>query len=125
MGELNRAGTFRRNRFSGGMQSVSSDLFLDAANPISFALAFVVQSANFREMPAFVRLAEEVNADAVVFQRYYSFGHEGSDAYSAKDVASPAHPEHQDLKAVLADPILQSPRVLQTFMAQLVDRPAL
>jgi hypothetical protein len=125
MGDLSRAGTFRRNRFSGGLQSVSSDLFLDAANPISFALAFVVQKANFREMPAFVRLAEEVDADVVVFQRYYSFGHEATGAFSAKDVASPAHPEHQELQAILEDPILQSPRVLQTFMAQLLDRPAL
>ncbi len=123
MGELSKAGTFRRNRFSGGTQSVSSDLFLDAENPVSFVLAFVVQSANFREMPAFVRLAEEVNADVVVFQRYYSFGHEGRDVFSAKDIASPAHPEHQELQAILEDPILQSPRVLQTFMAQLVDRP--
>jgi len=123
MGEISKAGTFLRNRFSGGVQSVSSDLFLDAEKPISFALAFVVQSANFREMPAFVRLAEEVNADVVVFQRYYSLGHEQSGVFSAKDVASPIHPEHQELQAILADPILQSPRVLQTFMAQLVDQP--
>ena len=123
MGELSRAGTFRRNRFSGGTQSVTSDLFLDTEHA-SFVLAFVVQRANFREMPAFVRLAEEVNADTIVFQRYYSFGHEGSDVFSSKDVASPAHPEHAELQAILADPILQSPRVLQTFMAQLIDRPA-
>lgn len=122
MGELSRAGTFRRNRFSGGTKWVTSDLLLDARDPISFVLAFVVQSANFREMPAFVRLAEEVNADIVVFQRYYSFGHEGSGAFSAKDVASPAHPEHQELQAILEDPIMRSPRVLQTFIAQLVDQ---
>ena len=124
MGELSRAGTFLRNRFSGGVQSVSSDLFIDARNPISFALAFVVQSANFREMPAFVRLAEEVHADSVVFQRYYSFGHEGGGVFSAKDVASPAHPEHHELQAILEDPILQSPRVIQMFIAQLVDQPS-
>jgi hypothetical protein len=123
MGEISRAGTFLRNRFSGDIQSVSSDLFLDAENPISFALAFVVQSANFREMPAFVRLAEEVNADSVVFQRYYSFGHEGGAVFSAKDVASPAHPEHQELQAILKDPIMQSPRVIQMFVSQLVDQP--
>ena len=122
MGELSRAGTFRRNRFSGGVQSVSSDLFLDARDPVSFVLAFVVQSANFREMPAFVRLAEEVNADVVVFQRYYSFGHEGGGVFSAKDVASPAHPEHQELQAILEDPIMQSPRVIQTFIAQLTSQ---
>ena len=124
MGELNRAGTFLRNRFSGGVQSVSSDLFLDAEKPITFALAFVVQSANFREMPAFVRLAEEVDADSVVFQRYYSFGHEGGGVFSAKDVASPAHPEHLELQAVLDDPLMQSPRVIQMFIAQLLDQPS-
>ncbi len=124
MGELSKAGTFRRNRFRGGVQSVSSDLFLDAESPISFALAFVVQRANFREMPAFVRLAEEVHADVVVFQRYYSFGHEDSGVFSSKDVASSAHPEHQELQSVLEDPILQNPLVLQTFMAQLIDRPS-
>jgi hypothetical protein len=124
MGELNTAGTFLRNRFRGGVQSVSSDLFLDAEKPITFALAFVVQSANFREMPAFVRLAEEVNADSVVFQRYYSFGHEGGDVFSAKDVAAPAHLEHQELQTILNDPILQSPRVIQMFMAQLIDQPS-
>lgn len=124
MGELSKAGTFRRNRFRGGVQSVSSDLFLDAESPISFALAFVVQKANFREMPAFVRLAEEVHADVVVFQRYYSFGHEDSGVFSSKDVASAAHPDHEELQAVLGDPILQSPIVLPTFMAQLVDRPS-
>ncbi len=123
MGEISKTGTFLRNRFSGGMQSVSSDLFLDAENPISFALAFVVQSANFREMPAFVRLAEEVNADSVVFQRYYSFGHEGGDVFSTKDVASSNHPEHQELQAILEDPIIQSPRVIPMFIAQLVDQP--
>ncbi|HEX8142061.1 MAG TPA: hypothetical protein VF553_05655 [Pyrinomonadaceae bacterium] len=119
MGEMSRAGTFRRNRFAGGMQSVSSDLLLDIEDPVSFLLAFVVQSANFREMPAFVKLAEEVGADAVVFQKYYSFGHEGAAVFSSKDVVSPSHPEHEELKAILQDPIMQSPRVNRMFISQL------
>lgn len=123
MGEMSRAGTFLRNRFAGGVQSVSSDLHLDAENPISFALAFVVQSANFREMPAFVKLAEEVSADAVVFQKYYSFGHEGAEAFSSRDVSSPAHPEHEELLAVLQDPAMQSPRVLSAFINQIARLP--
>jgi hypothetical protein len=123
MGELSKAGRFLRNRFAGGGQSVSSDLFLDVAHPVSFVLAFVVQSANFREMPAFVKLAEEVNADAVVFQKYYSFGHEGAAVFSAKDVTSPAHSEHEQLLSVLRDPAMQSPRVIQLFMDQLAHPP--
>jgi MoaA/NifB/PqqE/SkfB family radical SAM enzyme len=123
IGEMSKAGKFRRNRFAGGMQSVSSDLFLDAKDPVSFVLAFVVQSANFREMPAFVKMAEEVGADVVVFQKYYSFGHEGAAVFSAKDVAAPAHPEHGQLQAVLQDPVMQSPCVIQTFMDQLAHPP--
>jgi len=121
MGEMSRAGKFRRNRFAGGMQSVTSDLLLDARNPVSFVLAFVVQSANFREMPAFVKLSEEVGADVVVFQKYYSFGHEGAAEFSAKDVAAPAHPEHQQLQAILQDPLMQSPLVIQAFLSQMTD----
>jgi MoaA/NifB/PqqE/SkfB family radical SAM enzyme len=123
IGEMSKAGKFRRNRFSGGMQSVSSDLFLDAKDPVSFVLAFVVQRANFREMPAFVKMAEEVGADVVVFQKYYSFGHEGAAVFSAKDVAAPGHPEHEQLQAILQDPVMQNPRVIQTFIGQLAHPP--
>jgi MoaA/NifB/PqqE/SkfB family radical SAM enzyme len=124
IGEMSKAGTFGRNHFTGRVQSVGGDLLLDAEDLFSFVLGFVVQSANFREMPAFVRLAEEVEADGVVFQKYYSFGHEGAAVFSAKNVASPAHPEHQQLRAILMDPTMQSPRVVQTFIAQLTDRQA-
>jgi MoaA/NifB/PqqE/SkfB family radical SAM enzyme len=123
IGEMSKAGKFRRNRFAGGMQSVSSDLFLNAKDPVSFVLAFVVQSANFREMPAFVKMAEEVGADVVMFQKYYSFGHEGAEVFSAKDVATPAHPEHEQLQAILQDPVMQSPLVIQTFIDQLAHPP--
>lgn len=122
MGVLSKAGTFRRNRFAGERQSVSSDFFLDAERPVSLVLAFVVQSANFREMPAFVKLADEVDAD-VIFQQYYSFGHETAAAFSAKDVASPAHPEHDEFQEVLRNSIMQSPRVHPIFMSQFSKRP--
>ena len=123
MGEMSKTGAFRRNRFAGGLQSVRSDFELDAKDPVSFVLAFVVQRANFREMPAFVQLAEEVGADVVVFQKYYSFGHEHADVFAAKDVASPAHPDHRQLQAILEDPMMQSPRVSQAFIKQLMDQP--
>jgi MoaA/NifB/PqqE/SkfB family radical SAM enzyme len=124
MGEMSRSGTFRRNRFAGGLESATSELLLDGKEPNSFVLAFVVQSANFREMPAFVRLSEEVGADIVVFQKYYSFGHEAASVFSAKDVASPAHPDHQKLRAILEDPMMHTPRVSLAFMTHLTDQAA-
>jgi hypothetical protein len=58
-----------------------------------------------------------------VFQKYYSFGHEGAAVFSAKDVAAPEHPEHEQLLAILQDPLMQSPRVIQTFIGQLAHPP--
>lgn len=123
MGELSRSGTFLRNRFAGGTHSVTSDLHLAMEEPYSFIIAFVVQSANFREMPAFVRLGEEIGAD-VVFQKYYSFGHEPSSIFASKDITSPAHPEHDEFQAILRDPAMRSPRVVPTFFTQFETRSA-
>jgi hypothetical protein len=74
-------------------------------------------------MPEFVRLGEEIGAD-VVFQKYYSFGHETADVFASKDVTAPDHPDHAEFQAVLRDPALQSPRVAAIFLAQLETRSA-
>lgn len=123
MGELNRAGTFLRNRFAGGTHLVKSDLQLDVEQPDSFVIAFVVQSANFREMPAFVQLGEDLGAD-VAFQKYYSFGHELPAMFASKDITSPSHPEHEQFRAILRDPAMASPRVVKMFLSQLESRTA-
>lgn len=123
IGALHRAGTFARNREVDGESLFGSDLEADGRRPASFAIAFVVQSANFREMPDFVRLAEELGAEAT-FQKYYSFGHESPAAFSSKDVTSPAHPDHEHLQEILRHPALQGGPVLPLFLAQLGTRTA-
>lgn len=123
MSEVNGAGTFIRNRFAGGTHLVKSDLELDMKRPDSFVIAFVVQSANFREMPAFVRLGEELGAD-VAFQKYYSFGHEPPAIFASKDITSPSHPEHDEFQAILRDPAMGSPRVVEMFLSQFETRTA-
>lgn len=120
MGALNKTGAFRQNRLAHSRKSaVSQFRIMECNSPIGFGIAFVVQSANFREIPTFVRLAEEVGADMVLFQRYYNLGHEASSIFAAKNVASPAHPEHEQLRAILKDPIMQSPLVSPLFLSQL------
>jgi hypothetical protein len=47
----------------------------------------------------------------------------GAAVFSAKDVAAPAHPEHEQLQAILQDPVMQSPLVIQTFIGQLAHPP--
>ncbi|HEX9983967.1 MAG TPA: radical SAM/SPASM domain-containing protein [Thermoanaerobaculia bacterium] len=118
MGELSRAGTFLRNRPADVPQSFATELHLDMDEPYSFVISFVVQSANFREMPAFVQLGEELGAK-VLFQKYFSFGHEAPAVFAAKDVTSPEHPEHAELQAILRHPALRGPHVVQTFLRQM------
>lgn len=122
--ELSRAGTFSRNAFVDGTRAVSTDLRPEEEEPAyRFTINFVVQSDNFREMPAFVQLAEELGA-GVVFQKYYSFGHEPAATFASKDITSSAHPEHAAFQAILRDPAMRSPRVLHAFLSQFETRTA-
>src|SRR3954463_9472729 len=98
-GELRQAGHFARD--------ASGDIGDQATG---FGICFVVQSANFREMPEFVRLGRDIGVDYVAFQKYISFGHEAA-AYSGKDVASPAHPDHAEFLEILNGPELRDERV--------------
>jgi MoaA/NifB/PqqE/SkfB family radical SAM enzyme len=123
MSEIDRAGTFLRNRSTAETPTVRTDLNVVMEEPYSFVIAFVVQRENFREMPAFVRLGETLGA-AVVFQKYYSFGHEAPAVYAAKDVTAPSHPDHAEFQAILHDPVMQSANVSRAFLRQLETRTA-
>ncbi|CUJ93236.1 hypothetical protein RUE5091_01311 [Ruegeria denitrificans] len=64
---------------------------------------FVVQASNFREMLAFVDLAQEMNANGVYFLRLRNWGHVTPQEFKTQDVCSSDHPEHSDLLAILSD----------------------
>ncbi len=76
-----------------------------------FTLNFVVQKANYREMPDIVRLAKSWNARRVLFQRIYNFGTYAGDDFLSHDVFDPRHPDHADFLRVLSDPVLRDPIV--------------
>ncbi len=77
----------------------------------SLMLAFTYQLRNFREMPAFVGLAQSVGADKVNFQRLQPSAAMTHDEYAANAVHLPTHPLHPEFLAVLKDPALQSASV--------------
>ncbi len=70
-------------------------------------LDFVVQRRNYREMPGFVRLAEELGADQVYFLLLRNWGTFSAAEFQEENVADPSHPEHGALLRTLADPVLQ------------------
>lgn len=69
-------------------------------------LDFVVQAANFREMPGFVRLARSVGADGVHFLMLRNWGTFSPEEFRSRNVGSPAHPRHGAFLATLGHPDL-------------------
>jgi MoaA/NifB/PqqE/SkfB family radical SAM enzyme len=72
---------------------------------------FIVQKANYREMPEFVRLAKSWKARRALFQRILNLSTYERDDYLDQDVTDHRHPSHEDFKKVLSDPILRDPIV--------------
>jgi sulfatase maturation enzyme AslB (radical SAM superfamily) len=67
---------------------------------------FVVQLANYTEMPAFVELSRAMGADCAYFSRVLDWGTWPRKEYLQQCVWESNHPLYEDFMRVLADPIL-------------------
>lgn len=76
-----------------------------------FRLDFVVQARNFREMPAFAKLAQNLGCDGVKFQMVRNWGTFTPEEFSAADIGRHDHPENEAFRSVLKDPALNTPNV--------------
>jgi hypothetical protein len=77
-----------------------------------FKLAFVVQTANYREVPDFVKLAGRFNVDQVQFSLIHHWGRAMSqEAFAAAQIWRADHPMHADFLRVFRDPIFDDRRV--------------
>jgi MoaA/NifB/PqqE/SkfB family radical SAM enzyme len=77
-----------------------------------FTLAFVVQSANFREMPAFVQLGKSLGVDRVSFSEIQHWGRGMTDEqFREAQVWRDDHSLRAELSAVLKNPLLSDPIV--------------
>ena len=74
-------------------------------------LNFVVQAANFREIPAFIRMTEHYGFDvahlAAILQVYHS-----ATQYASLNICDPVHPEHEEFLQVMQCDELSHPTVL-------------
>lgn len=68
-------------------------------------LDFVVQAANFREMPAMPAIARRYGFDGVKFQMIRNWNTWAD--FAAQDIGAPGHPERGAFLAILGDPALQ------------------
>lgn len=90
----------------------------------AYELVFVVQRENYREMGDFVDLARRVGASRVYFERVTNWGTFTPEEYAHKAVFNPAHPEHREFLAALADPRLRDPKVFLGSLAEFTKRRA-
>ena len=80
---------------------------------------FVVQKANFREMLAFVELADGFSADHIWFQRVTNYGAYDEETFAALDVTAPTHPDHAELLEILRHPALNRPIIQKDMLLSL------
>jgi MoaA/NifB/PqqE/SkfB family radical SAM enzyme len=74
-------------------------------------LDFVVQQANYREMPAFVRLAESLGADCASFSKILDWGTWSRAVFEVQCIWREDHPEYEQFLKVMRDPALGRPSV--------------
>ncbi len=111
-----RAPTYEQLRRGGSHARLMRNLGLMAALRRDgrfrhFQLDAVVQAANLDELDKIVALVRELGADLVSFQRLRNWGTFSVAEFAGLDVASPAHPRHAELRAMLSRPCFQGTHV--------------
>lgn len=76
-----------------------------------FEIRFVVQEENYREMPDFVALGQELNVDVVVFTKLANVGTYRQSEYAERAICEPEHPRHENVIKVLRAPIMRWNRI--------------
>ena len=79
---------------------------------------FVVQLANYAEMPAFVELARTMGADCAYFSRLLDWGTWPRKEYLQQCVWETSHPQYEDFINVLCNPVLHDTFVDQGNMSE-------
>ncbi len=94
---LRQGGTF--SRLMCNLQAITR-LREDRGEGFDLTLAFVVSALNFREIPDFIRLAQDFRA-RVSFSAIRNWGHFNTSTFAYLDVASEVHPQHNAFVSTL------------------------
>ncbi len=103
------AETYAKNRRGGDWGKLIKNLEfisrLRREGPLNFVtLSFVVQENNYKEMPAFIALAERLGFDMVYFQKFEDWGSYEYREYKSQAIHLPLHPQYHQFLEVLSDP---------------------
>jgi MoaA/NifB/PqqE/SkfB family radical SAM enzyme len=109
--------TYRMNRRGGDWSHLLQRLgFISSLRQIgairTLQLSFVVQANNWREMPAFVDMAEAFGADKIFFSALQDWKTFSFEELARRAVHAPVHPEHAAFLVALEDSRLHRPNVI-------------
>jgi MoaA/NifB/PqqE/SkfB family radical SAM enzyme len=104
--------TYAQNRRGGDWEVLMNNLANIVRRNIFIQLNMIVQQNNYREMPAFVRLARSFSANRVYLSALENWGTYDDADFQRRAVHLPNHPEHEDLLRVLDDDNLQDPNFI-------------
>jgi hypothetical protein len=76
-----------------------------------FQINFVVQEANYQEIPEFAELGARLGVDEIWFQRVTNYGAYDETTFRQADVTSPGHPARAELLKILRSPVLKHRRM--------------
>ncbi len=80
--------------------------------PLKYVMiSFVVQDANFREMPRFIEICEEFGFDLVLFTRVRNWNLFTPYEFDQLAVDQPIHPDHNAFLDILKQPCFDKPHV--------------
>jgi len=71
-------------------------------------LDFVVQDYNYRELPEFVKLGQELGVDKVYFQRISNWGTYSKVEYEERNIMNPTHKLYPHFKDICQHPLMAS-----------------
>jgi MoaA/NifB/PqqE/SkfB family radical SAM enzyme len=87
-----------------------------------FDLVYVVQTRNFLEMPAFVRLAKQLDANSVQFSLIDHWTRGMTvEQYREQKIWDAKHPRHSEFVAMLREPIFRDPIVQMPALDMLLN----
>lgn len=66
-----------------------------------FSINFVLQKANFRDIPNLVRLGKELGVDRILIQRYLAIPGLDEKVYAENSVHLESHPDHSEMMKIL------------------------
>lgn len=84
---------------------------------------FVVQSSNYRDIPRFIELCDNLGFDIISFQKVVDWGtwtQDGLNTFDSHAIWQADHPDHLDFLKIMKNPLLRGPKINATNLYEFI-----